>query len=342
LAVAACTCEVFGLVHQILHNRPQADKTETRAARRAKNDRESRLWVRGSEAVGAAPEGKVWVDVCDRGGDTFEYLDFKRRQGGHFVVRSRHDRKVGVPKAGGMAKVLLHAHARSLSELGRREVEIPAAAGRPKRTATLRIAAAEVEIAAPKNPRGEHSKEPITVWVVYAGEIDPPAGVEAVEWILLTNVATTTFAAASERVEWYATRWIVEEYHKGMKTGCSIETMQFTTTGAMEPALAVMSVLAVFLLQLRNASRDEATQGLAATDFVPRRSGEVMSLWRYKAVKTDITVKSFYLMVARLGGHQNRKCDGAPGWIVLWRGWTKLQALLEGAEIADQIKRGKT
>jgi len=29
-----------------------------------------------------------------------------------------------------------------------------------------------------------------------------------------------------------------------------------------------MSVLAVFLLQLRNASRDEATQGLAATAFV--------------------------------------------------------------------------
>ena len=29
------------------------------------------------------------------------------------------------------------------------------------------------------------------------------------------------------RADWYACRPIVEELHKGMKTGCGIETMQF-------------------------------------------------------------------------------------------------------------------
>jgi hypothetical protein len=41
-------------------------------------------------------------------------------------------------------------------------------------------------------------------------------------------------------------------------------------------------------------------------------------------------VRVFYLHVARLGGHQNRKADGLPGWLTLWRGWMKLQAMVDG------------
>jgi len=28
----------------------------------------------------------------------------------------------------------------------------------------------------------------------------------------------------------------------------------------------------------------------------------------------------------------NRKSDGAPGWLVLYRGWMKLQYMVDGAE----------
>jgi hypothetical protein len=45
---------------------------------------------------------------------------------------------------------------------------------------------------------------------------------------------------------------------------------------------------------------------------------------------------------ARLGGHQNRKCDGHPGWLVLWRGWMKLQAMLDGYLAARRNICGKT
>jgi Transposase Tn5 dimerisation domain len=42
-------------------------------------------------------------------------------------------------------------------------------------------------------------------------------------------------------------------------------------------------------------------------------------------------VREFFLALARLGGHQNRKCDGEPGWLVLWRGWMTLQQMVDGA-----------
>ncbi|MSU76751.1 MAG: hypothetical protein EXS16_18505, partial [Gemmataceae bacterium] len=43
----------------------------------------------------------------------------------------------------------------------------------------------------------------------------------------------------------------------------------------------------------------------------------------------------------RLGGHQNRKCDGFPGWITLWRGWQKLQAMVDGYRAAQRKTKKK-
>ncbi|MFP5501956.1 MAG: IS4 family transposase, partial [Candidatus Sericytochromatia bacterium] len=37
------------------------------------------------------------------------------------------------------------------------------------------------------------------------------------------------------------------------------------------------------------------------------------------------------LAVGRLGGHMNRKADGSPGWLTLWRGMLELQTLVAGA-----------
>jgi hypothetical protein len=57
------------------------------------------------------------------------------------------------------------------------------------------------------------------------------------------------------------------------------------------------------------------------------------------------SVLTFYRHVARLGGHQNRKCDGFPGWITLWRGWMKLQLMVDGYRAARRKYRprcGKT
>jgi len=69
---------------------------------------------------------------------------------------------------------------------------------------------------------------------------------------------------------------------------------------------------------------------------------EVLSLTRYGEVRHDLTVHEFFLALARLGGHQNRRCDGHPGWLVLWRGWMKLQAMLDGYLAAQRKTCGKT
>jgi hypothetical protein len=339
LAVVAGTREVLGLASQILHHRPASPENETRATRRSKPDRESRLWRQGCEACPAPSTGPRVIDIADRGADLFEFLEFEQAEGRRYVVRSRHDRGCEVQSPQGPQSVRLHAFARALPAWGEYEVDVPTRDKRPARMARVRIAAGQVRLAPPRLPRGQHGDEPLTVWVVYVGEIDPPKGAEPVEWILLTNVSVESLAEARERVGWYAHRWIIEELHKAQKTGCGIELPQFTKLERLEPMIALLSVVAVELLRLRTAARSPDTQARPATEYVPKQHMEVVSAWRYGAIR-ELTVHEFYFAVARLGGHQNRKHDHPPGWLVLWRGWAKLESMVIGAIALKRARCG--
>jgi hypothetical protein len=332
LAVHAPTRTVLGLAHQILARRDTVGKGESRQARRGRQTRESRLWKRGSEAVGPAPEGAMWVDICDRGADVFEYIAYKHKTSGHFIVRSKHDRLCTVLIDGVPRRRKLHGHVRALEPLGGRYVPVAALKGQPARRAKVLVAAGEVELVAPKQPRGDHGPEPLPLRVVVLREVEAPAGVAPLEWILLSDRPAGDLAEAGEVADWYGYRPIVEELHKGMKTGCGVETLQFTTEAAIRPVIALLSVVAVFLLGLRDAARDPATAAEPATRYVPVSYSEVLCSWRYGEVRPGWTVGEFYWALGRLGGHQNRKNGPPPGWLVLSRGWTRLQAMVDGVE----------
>jgi Transposase DNA-binding len=337
LAVVPGSREVLGLVHQILHRRPDVPEGETRAQRRHKADRETRLWSRGCEGIGCAPSQALWVDVSDRASDLFEYLSFEHARGGHYVVRSRHDRRIELGEGGGCSS--LHEYARGLCPLGEKTIEVPARDGRKPRRVRLRVAAGPVTMRPPTNPRGQHGSACLTTWVVYAGEIDPPKGSKPVEWILLTNVAVEDVAQTHERIEWYTCRWIIEEYHKAQKTGCGIELPQFTTVERLEPIIALLSVVAVYLLQLRTVARDSDADQRPVRELIADDYVRVLSAWRYKTVR-PLTIREFFLALARLGGHQNRRRDHPPGWLILWRGWMKLEYMVIGANTFANARCG--
>jgi hypothetical protein len=247
---------------------------------------------------------------------------------------------VEVEQDGQAVRCKLHGLARSLPELGRRTVEISSQGGKAARTAEVAIAGAAVTLLPPPQPRGEYRGVPLTTWVVHVREIDPPQECEAVEWILLTSVPARDFAEACERVDWYACRWIIEEYHKAQKTGCSIEDLQFTFEERLEPVIALLSVVALSLLQLRTASRQADAPIRPASEIMPVTHVSVLSGWRFGVVRNDLTIHEFFHALARLGGHQNRRHDHPPGWIVLWRGWTKLQSMVDGALAVGFLKCG--
>ena len=86
--------EVLGLADQVLHRRRIVPAGETPAQKRCHPERESRLWLRGCGGDPAAAAGCLWVDVADRGADTFEFLEHEIARGRKFVIRCARDRNL--------------------------------------------------------------------------------------------------------------------------------------------------------------------------------------------------------------------------------------------------------
>ena len=340
LAVAAETGEVLGLLDQILHRRDEVPDDETLAEHRDRETRESLLWLRGTEHLPSDPR---LVDVCDQGSDTFEFLEHEFRSGRRFVVRACKVRKVYAGHEPVGEQCYLKEYAHSLPEMGRFTMDVQSQPGRKARkNAEFIVRGGPVLVCPPHAKNGHHGDDPLPLYVVQVTEVNPPAGEKVIEWMLLSNESVQTYADAWRVIGWYEKRWIVEEYHKAKKTGCRIEDMQFTTTFRLEPAIALLSVVAVTLLNLRDASRRADAKTRRATTLLAPDYVEVLSIWRYRKSRVDLSVHEFYMALARLGGHQNRKSDHQPGWLVLWRGWTTLQAMLDGFDAARRKKSGKT
>jgi len=330
--------ETLGLLSQILHHRPRVAKDETSKQARERVSRESRLWLRGVQACGPAPAGVRCIDISDSLSDTFEYMAYEVTNQRSFVLRARENRRLAEPI--NQIEYLFDA-VRTLPGQGERVVQVQDSPGRKARTTKVQVAFTPVRIAPPGKALGEYDKLPLDLWAIRVWEPNTPKGEEPLEWILLSNRPVTCLEDALERIDWYESRWIIEEYHKGMKTGCGIETLQFEKIERLEPAIAAISAVATTLLRLRDAARAPDADRRPATDVVDRVYVDALASCYPGRLKGKVTVLKFYMHVARLGGHQNRKGDGFPGWLTLWRGWTKLESIVTGFT-ARPITCGKT
>jgi hypothetical protein len=336
LAVDPENRQVIGLVNQILHTRADAPRGESKEQSRQRASRESRLWPDGTQDLPGDPR---LVVVCDRGGDTFEELEHEYRSGRRLVIRAQHNRRILLGHEGPSRQQYLQSTLRRQVASGSLTLAIAATTGRPAREAKLSVSFLAVRIVAPVQARGDHGKEPLPLWAVRVWEAHPPRNQPRLEWMLLANEPVNSLAAARRIIAWYECRWVVEEYHKAMKTGCQIEALQFADEARLEPMIALLSVVALTLLNLRDASRRADARVTPASTIIAQEYVDALSLWRHSKVHTDWSVHDFTLALARLGGHQNRKGDKPPGWLVLWRGWTALQLLAAGARAERRRKK---
>lgn len=348
---------VLGLANQILHVRVKVPQHEKVAAKRKRKSRESRLWIRGTQGLPSRPQV---VDICDRGADGFEFLEHEVRSHRTFVVRAHHDRNILIGHdAQTFQTASLLSYARNLPVLATDKtiVRIASPSGKkhqgtgkiaPKdsrppgtyRTARLSISAAAVRLMAPHVRRGDHGRDPLSVWIVRIWESDPPAGCKPLEWFLITNHPADEATAAKRVKTWYEWRWVIEEYHKGLKTGCAIEKLQMRDEARLDPAIGVLSVVALSLLQLRDAARRPDAKRRRADEIVDPEAIQVLSAWLHQEAREHWTVYEYYIALARLGGYRPRK-NCPPGWQVLWRGQTKLNLMLEGARTLRQLLKHK-
>lgn len=330
--------EVLGLPVQHYHVRAPRPKGEP--ANNSKlmklRARESQWWVEAGLALGPAPadEQIEWSRICDRGADIYEELVSCGELDHRFVIRAAQDRCL-TDEEGRKITGKLFATARSSTPLGKFELELRARPRQSARTARLQISSVEVWLRAPQRPgRGPGYLPPVRCNVVRVWESDPPPGTQALEWILLTDWPANTFTEALEVALAYSTRWLIEEFHKALKSGTKAEELQLETAEALFASIAIKSVVALRLLDLRERVRLDPEAPVEQSGL----SELELAVLRERLNRPIKTVREVALAIGRLGGHMNRKGDGLPGWQTLFRGMAKLNDLVEGVRIARKLK----
>jgi hypothetical protein len=337
LLVAAKNQEILGVAGQKIHYRKSRPKKEN-AAQRLKRERESRVWGDLIDDVGRPPEGVQLVHVCDRGADNFEVFCHLLEQQSDWVVRASSLHRVILRPDG--EEVPLSAYLLTLPLAGTYALKLRARPDQPARTAKLEVRFGKLQMPAPAHQspyvKSRHVSS-ITMWVVEVREVDAPKGVKPIAWVLYTSLSVATFEDAWVIIEYYEARWLVEEYHKALKTGCRVTKRGLRRAERLEPMVGLMSVVAVRLLQLKSVARSDPER--PARKVVPRLWLVMLKAARKNLRRVyDMTIREFYRELAKLGGFLGRKSDGEPGWITIWRGWEKLNTLVRGAELALRVR----
>jgi hypothetical protein len=336
LLVQADTEEIVGVAGQTIHYRKKKKAKKENASQRMKRKRESEVWGTVIDQVGKPSDDTEYVHVFDRGGDNFEvYCRLLQNHSGWVIRASKLSRYVLAGDS--EERMQLKDYLPQLKLLGSYTLSIRSRDQQPAREAQMEVRIGRIKIPQPRHtsPWVRKLKQPpIAMNVIEVVEVNAPKGVTPIRWVLFTSLSVETFEDAWLVIGYYESRWLVEEYHKAIKTGCRTETRQLKAAGRLEAFVGLTSVVAVRLLQLKSLARTKPD--VPAQRVVPRVWLEMLKLARKGLNRVhDLTVGQFYREVAKLGGFLGRKSDGEPGWITIWRGWEKLNTYVY---VASKLK----
>jgi len=302
-----------------VRDEPEVDKRPYQE--RPIEEKESYKWLQGlSESTRLLPEQSQAIVISDRESDIFEYLVHARPANVALLVRASWNRRLVAETDN------LWATLRTSPVRGKIQVKVTRRPNQPARTAECQLYFKKVKIRPPKN-RPAHLPQlaPVELWAVLVREMRPPAGVEPLEWLLLTTLEIETFAQACQLVDYYTHRWLIERFHFVLKSGCALEQRQLAHGERLIRFLALANVVAWRLLWQTYLGRIEGP--LPCTTVLAEVEWKALYSFIHKTaiLPNDIpSLAQTTRWIAQLGGFLGRKSDGQPGVKVLWRGWHRL------------------
>jgi hypothetical protein len=312
------------LAQEVWVRDPEAVGQRATRKQRPIAEKESAKWLRSVAAVNEArhecPQTR-FVSIGDREADVYDLFVAERAAGVELLVRAAWDRRVAHSEQYLWATVMAQPVAATLT------VYVPRGPGQPARAAVVRLRFCPVTLCPPRHRTAERLPT-VQVWAVHVVEEYPPAGVEPLEWLLLTTWAVDTVADAQERVDWYGCRFGIEVWHKVLKSGCQLEARQLESGERLQRCLPLYSVLAWRILYATMLSR--ALPELPCTVLLALEEWQALYCAIHHTATPPATPPPLYQAVrwiARLGGFLDRPADGEPGVTVLWRGFQHLADL---------------
>ena len=297
--------EILGLGYQEAWVRPEEKS--------ASDSKESEVWLRALKNMGRPQTN--WVSVGDRANDIYDFLNNANKLGWKYVVRARHDRKVEIEGE----KTRLFSWIRKQTAKCKSILHVKAKGEEFGGEVTLNITWVKAKLFPPGNKESIAGEEVtyIRVWCS-----DRPK----LEWLLITNLPVDNQEDSLRIVRIYRRRWLIEDYHKAVKTGFRIEDNQLKQASRILALFGMIGVIATQLLAMRERCR--LSPETPVEEKIPKPW--IMLIEKHLKVKLK-TVKDFWHSLARMGGFIGRKSDGEPGWQTIWKGYKRLQDMLTGA-----------
>lgn len=312
----------LGLVDVQCWARDPADRGKSKRRRQLPiQHKESAKWLHSFAASArlqrACPNTTV-VSVGDREADIYELFARAAHNPSapQLLVRACRQRVLAKEQK----SLCQHLHQQPLA--GHSTVQVPRRGKRPARSATLEVRFAPVTLRA---PRANRALGAVALWAVEARERAAPAGVQALDWTLLTTLEVTNLQQAVKLLDWYTIRWQIEVYHRTLKSGCRIEERQLGSAQRLENCLAIDMVVAWRITQLVRLGR-EMPDLPCSVFFAEAEWKALVSFVTKSFVPPTVppTMREATRMVAQLGGYLGRTADGEPGAKSLWLGLQRL------------------
>lgn len=336
VAIDSETEAVLGLFDAHIWTRDDEAKTAPRR-QRAFEDKESIRWLRGAErAAELATDAASVVVVGDRENDI--YGCFARRPAQvDLIVRAAQDRALTEAAS-------LFDSAAAWPELTRMQVKVaPRRIGDPGRIATVALRAGPVTLKRPRNGFAKTDPETVSLTLVEAREIDPPANEAPLDWRLLTTIAVGDAGEACEIVRLYRLRWRIEQVFRALKSdGMRLEETQMYDAERLFKLAVVGLASACRTIQLVDA-RDGSPR--PATDVIePALLPAAEAIGATLEGKTDRqknphpphSLAWLAWIIARLGGWN---CYyKPPGPKTMRAGWTRFETMAVGFTIAEALE----
>lgn len=337
----------LGLWHTSIWAR--SDQEHGKAQKRKERpiqDKETYRWLEGyrraCELAQLVPQTQVVV-CADSESDIYEIFAeaqnrLKAKQAAaEWLIRAKHDRCLEqTQNESSLGSKLKISHQLQQSPvLGELRFSIPAKEQakkirggsrkktlRAKREVTQAVRAIEVTLRPPQ--RTDTKFDALSIFVIQALELDPPAGEEPLDWILLTSLECRNEEQARQVLQLYLCRWQIEVFHRVLKTGCRVEQLQLEDAESIQLATLLYMIVAWRVLYVMHLGR-ECPDLPCSVVFEP---DEWHATWvilkKSPPPQQPPSLNEMIRMIASFGGFLGRKSDGHPGAQTLWIGMSRV------------------
>jgi len=326
-----------------IFHRPEngADRFERKYKSQPIEDKESFKWIEIAEkSKEILKTAKSVTFIQDREGDIYEQFARIPTLNTHLLIRSRTTRNL-------TSGLDLYTEVDSSPVVGQYTIEVPTdnRKNQNKRTALIVLRYKSCQIKRPANLRKKQYPDYLTVNCVSIKEITEGVN-RPISWKLLTTHTINSYEDALKIVEWYKSRWYVEQVFRLLKQkGFGIENTQLESGWAIRK-LVLMQLSSLLKILQMNIAYNQPEGGQPIDEVFTTQEIEVLHQMNKKlqgkTLKTQNknsldTTKWAAWVIGRLGGWKGYNSQGPPGVVTMKKGLDRLAHIIEGIRLARDM-----